>query len=268
VDASHRYIHGYATEEQERLIEQALHWRDDLILPGTSPAPGTRLLEIGCGVGAVLGVLGQAFPGVVLSGIDIAPEQIDTARAHLAALDVVANLRVGDGADLPYPDGSFDHVWTMWFLEHLPDPMPALREAYRVLAPGGAMTAIETNYWSVRATPSIPVVDDLFAAMAAGMAAGGHADAGSRLRGWLEQAGFTEIWPGEHHLRYEGEEAERQTTYVSAAVELTIPALAAMSGAPAEAELRRGLEELRELAARPGAGIEWTIYKATARRQG
>jgi SAM-dependent methyltransferase len=265
MDAPPRYIHGYATEEQERLIGQARHWRDELILPDTSLEPGTRLLEIGCGVGAVLGILGQAFPGVALSGLDIAPEQIVTARAHLAALGIDADLRVGDAGELPYPDGSFDHVWTMWFLEHLPDPKPALHEAYRVLAPDGVITAIETDYRSIRARPFIPVVDDLFAAMAAGMAAGGHSDAGPRLPGWLRHAGFTEVDPGERRYCYEGEEVAGDARYMASVVESTIPALARMPGTPSEPELRRGLEELRELGS--DARLELTIYKVTARRQ-
>jgi cyclopropane fatty-acyl-phospholipid synthase-like methyltransferase len=52
------YVHGYATPEQQRLIEQAEHWRERLIRDGTTLEPGTRLLEVGCGVGAVLAVLG------------------------------------------------------------------------------------------------------------------------------------------------------------------------------------------------------------------
>ena len=65
------YVHGYATAEQERLLQQAEHWRDELILAGTTLYPGTRLLEVGCGVGAVLGILGVAFPGITLAGVDI-----------------------------------------------------------------------------------------------------------------------------------------------------------------------------------------------------
>jgi cyclopropane fatty-acyl-phospholipid synthase-like methyltransferase len=65
------YVHGYATPEQERLIAQAEHWRHRLICDGTELQPGTRLLEVGCGVGAVLAVLGQAYPGLRLSGVDI-----------------------------------------------------------------------------------------------------------------------------------------------------------------------------------------------------
>src|SRR5262245_5891078 len=99
-----RYVHGYATAEQERLLRQAEHWREELILSGTSLAPGTRLLEVGCGVGAVLGVLGRAFPDVALTGVDIEERQLDVARRHLADLGVDAALLQADAVDLPYPD--------------------------------------------------------------------------------------------------------------------------------------------------------------------
>jgi cyclopropane fatty-acyl-phospholipid synthase-like methyltransferase len=80
---SGRYVHGYATKEQERLIAQAEIWREKLILDGTTLLPGTRLLEVGCGVGAVLAALGTAVPGIRLSGVDIEPAQLRYARTHL-----------------------------------------------------------------------------------------------------------------------------------------------------------------------------------------
>ena len=77
------YVHGYGTREQQRLVEQAEHWRHGLIRDGTSLEPGTRLLEVGSGVGAVLAVLGQEFPDVRLFGVDIEPRQLEFARGHL-----------------------------------------------------------------------------------------------------------------------------------------------------------------------------------------
>ena len=104
------YVHGYGTPEQDRLVEQAEHWRHRLIRDGTELEPGTRLLEVGCGVGAVLAVLGQEYPGVELFGVDIEQKQLDFARGHLERAGVEATLRQADALALPFTDGSFDHV--------------------------------------------------------------------------------------------------------------------------------------------------------------
>ncbi|HEX7254635.1 MAG TPA: class I SAM-dependent methyltransferase, partial [Gaiellaceae bacterium] len=133
------YLHGYGTPEQKRLVEQAEHWRHRLIRDGTQLEPGARLLEVGCGVGAVLAVLGQEFPGVRLAGVDIEPKQLDYARGHLERAGVAATLLQADALELPFADESFDHVWMMWFLEHVADPLGVLRQARRVLVPRGAI---------------------------------------------------------------------------------------------------------------------------------
>src|SRR5262249_30597960 len=104
------YVHGYERREQDRLMAQAEHWREELILDETMLQPGIRLLEIGCGVGAVLGVLGEAFPGISLAGVDIEERQVLAAREHLAGLGLSADLRRADALALRYGDASFDHV--------------------------------------------------------------------------------------------------------------------------------------------------------------
>ena len=259
------YVHGYATAEQERLFQQAEHWRDELILAGTTLAPGTRLLEVGCGVGAVLGVLGEAFPGVELSGVDIEERQIDVARAHLAALGLEGDLRVADAVGLPFADGSFDHVWMMWFLEHVHDPVAVLREARRVLGPGGELTAIEVDYNTVWAKPMTAGFETLFTTVAGAMDAGGRSDTGTRLPGWLEQAGFSSVDPGELRLSYAGDALARQVPYVADVVEATLPDLVRMPGA-SEALLDQGLADLRALPDLPGSALGWDLHKARAVR--
>jgi SAM-dependent methyltransferase len=266
IDMPDRYVHGYATEEQERLLRQAEHWRDELILSGTSLAPGTRLLEVGCGVGAVLGVLGRAYPGLVLTGVDIEERQLDVARTHLADLGVDAALRQADAVDLPYPDASFDHVWMMWLLEHVPDPVAALREARRVLVPGGALTAIEVDYNTVWISPESDALQALFAGVARAMDATGRSDAGTRLPGWLGEAAFTEIDPGERRLAYSGAELARQVTYAADVIESTLPDLAEAPDATSGAELEASLAEFRVLPTIPDAAMGWVVHKALAIR--
>jgi ubiquinone/menaquinone biosynthesis C-methylase UbiE len=259
------YVHGYGTREQQRLLEQAEHWRHRLIADGTELEPGTRLLEVGCGVGAVLAVLGQEFRGVRLFGVDIEPAQLDFAHGHLERAGVEATLGEGDALALPFEDASFDHVWMMWLLEHIADAPAALREARRVLAPGGAITAIEVDYSTCRVDPSTPAVEALLRAMVQGMAASGWSDAGTRLPGWLQEAGFSDIDEGERTFWWQDEDLASQSRYAADVIESALDALVQLPETDEE-ELRAGLEDLRRLPGLPGAGLGYVMHKSTAVR--
>jgi ubiquinone/menaquinone biosynthesis C-methylase UbiE len=259
------YVHGYGTPEQQRLVEQAEHWRHRLIRDGTRLEAGARLLDVGCGVGAVLAVLGQEYLGVRLSGVDIESKQLEFARAHLARAQVEATLTEGDALALPFDDESFDHVWMMWFLEHVADPPAALREALRVLVAGGAITAIEVDYGTCRAEPSTPAIEALFDAMVRGMAASGWSDAGTRLPGWLSEAGFRDVDEGERPVWWQGDELPGQANYAADVIESALGALVQLPGTR-EDELRAGLVDLRALPDQPSGGLGWVIHKSTATR--
>jgi ubiquinone/menaquinone biosynthesis C-methylase UbiE len=247
------YVHGYGTPEQERLVAQAEHWRRPLICDGTSLDPGSRVLEVGCGVGAVLAVLGHEYPGIELTGVDIEPRQLEFARTHLERSGVEATLIEGDAAALPLADTSFDHVWTMWLLEHLADPVAALREARRVLVPDGWITAIEVDYGTCFATPATSALQALFAEVVDAMAAAGWSDAGTRLPGWLADAGFREIHEGIRPFEFRDDELRTQAINAADVMESALGP-------------RPGIAELRALSALPGARLGWVMHKSTGVR--
>jgi SAM-dependent methyltransferase len=244
-------------------VEQAEHWRHRLIRDGTQLGAGIRLLELGCGAGAVLVVLGQEFPGVRLTGVDIEPRQLEFARGHLDRSGVEATLVEADARSLPFADVSFDHVWMMWFLEHVADPVAVLREARRVLVPGGMITAIEVDYSTVRAKPSTDAFEALVDAMVRGMDASGWSDAGTRLPDWLRESGFDGVVEGERPFWWQNDELAGQARYAGDVIESALPALAALPGAD-EDRLRSGLRDLRDLPSHRDGGLGWVVHKSTA----
>jgi hypothetical protein len=153
----------------------------------------------------------------------------------------------------------------MWLLEHIADAPAALREARRVLVSGGVITAIEVDYSTCRVEPSTPAMEALFRAMVRGMAASGWSDAGTRLPGWLREVGFTQVDEGERTYWWQNEDLAGQARYAADVLESALDVLAQLPGV-SEEELRAGLDDLRALPSRSGAGLGWVMHKSTAVR--
>ncbi|HEX7602787.1 MAG TPA: class I SAM-dependent methyltransferase, partial [Polyangiaceae bacterium] len=100
-----------------------------------------RVLDVGCGQGATFFHL-HAGEGAV--GIDIFEEKIRFAREHLPK----CSFRVASAFELPFEAGSFDQVIFRDVLHHLAEPERAIREARRVLAPGGRIDLLEPCRYS------------------------------------------------------------------------------------------------------------------------
>ncbi len=185
------YTHGHhdsvLRSHRWRTVENSAAYLIDRLVPGAS------VLDVGCGPGTItIDIAQRVAPGPVV-GIDSAPDAVEAAAAA-AAGTANLSLRVDDVYALEAEDDSFDVVHAHQVLQHLTDPVAALREMRRVCRPGGVVAARDAVYRGMSWFPLDPRLDrwlDVYCAVA--VANGGEPDAGSRLLAWAQEAGFSEV---------------------------------------------------------------------------
>ncbi|MCX7009307.1 MAG: methyltransferase domain-containing protein [Kiritimatiellaeota bacterium] len=189
------YIHSFTPQEQQRLIEQA-----EFLVPWihrhVDYSGCARVLEVGCGVGAQLRVLSHRFSQVKFVGLDAAPEQLARARILLAGEIAAGRMELAQGSayELPFPDASFDGAFFCWVFEHLEHPTAAMREAARVLKPGGVIFASEVFNAGVYCDPPRPAMAEYWRVFnKLQREFGGHPDIGMRLANLAVEAGLGEV---------------------------------------------------------------------------
>jgi len=104
---------------------------------GFGLSKGKRVLEIGVGMGA--DYLEWLKAGAQVTGIDLSSASIERAKARCEIVGYEPDLRVSDAERLPFADDTFDIVYSYGVMHHSPDTPQCIREAWRVLKPGGAL---------------------------------------------------------------------------------------------------------------------------------
>lgn len=156
--------------------------------------PGLDLLDAGCGPGTItVDLARRVAPGRTV-GLDRAPAVIEQARTYAASQAVPIEWQQGDLYVLDFPDACFDVVHAHQVLQHLTDPVRALRELRRVLRPNGVLAVRDTDYSCFSWAPREPLLArwlELYRAVARRNHA--EPDAGPLLKGWALAAGFASV---------------------------------------------------------------------------
>jgi SAM-dependent methyltransferase len=266
---SSKYLHGYSEREQRRLMEQA-EVLAPFIYSRLDFGGARRLLEVGCGVGGQTQWLLRRYPGLRITGLEKVPDQLAKAellRASLPGLSDRWDLERADALDLGDFDGSgYDTALFVWVLEHLPDPLRAIRELVRVLPSGAKVVATEVFQSSLFLYPDCPNMRTFWQkTIDFQCSLGGDADIGPRLGALFAQAGLVSVdtWMCPMHL-----DAVRDPGGLRAIMaywrDLAHSALPAMEAARVsdEAEWRRADREMEFLQSCGDAAFSYTSFQA------
>ncbi|BAS15731.1 uncharacterized methyltransferase C1B3.06c [Arthrobacter sp. Hiyo8] len=165
---------------------------------------GTSVLDVGCGPGSITCDFAELVAPAKVVGLDRSAEIVAQA-ATLADERGVENVEfvTGNIYDLDFEDETFDLVHAHQVLQHLTDPVAALREMRRVAKPGAIVAVRDADFHGMSWYPEVRELDDwmeLYQKIA--RRNGAEPDAGRRLVSWAQQAGFTDVAPSSSNWLY------------------------------------------------------------------
>ena len=261
------YVHGYDPRETRRLQDQA-STLVELLHSDTTYPEGSSVLEAGCGVGAQTVTLARNSPKALITSIDVSEASIAEAGKAVQAAGIGnVTLRQADIFDLPFPPGSFDHVFLCFVLEHLAQPVEALRALKLVVKPGGTITVIEGDHGSTYFYP-----DSEYARRAVHCQvelqsrARGNALIGRALYPLLTAAGFGEIHVSPRMVYVDSSKPELVEGFTKNTFTAMIEGIRKSSveaGLMSEADFDKGVVDLYRTAEADGVFC-YTFFKANA----
>jgi len=191
---SKTYVHGYDPRENIRLQDQA-STLVELLHGDTSYPPSSHVLEAGCGVGAQTITLAGNNSLTQFTSIDISERSIAEAKTRIEAAGFTnVTFQQGDIFNLAFKPESFDHIFVCFVLEHLAQPVSALKCLSNFLKVGGTMTVIEGDHGSTYFHPDSEAAHQAIQCQVElQKRAGGNANIGRSLYPLLDASGFSDI---------------------------------------------------------------------------
>jgi ubiquinone/menaquinone biosynthesis C-methylase UbiE len=187
------YTHGH-----HESVLRSHRWRTAensaaYLLPHLSP--GLDLLDVGCGPGTITADLAALVGSGQVVGLDREDGPLVSARAEAEIRGLTnASYVAGDVYALDFPDETFDIVHAHQVLQHLTDPVAALREMARVTRPGGLIAARDSDYAAMTWHPaSAGLTRWLALYREVARSNDAEPDAGRHLLAWAHAAGLGEV---------------------------------------------------------------------------
>src|ERR1700760_3551478 len=246
------YTHGHAESVLRSHRTRTAQNSAAYLLPQLRPGLGR--LDIGSGPGTITVDLAERVAPGRVTAVEVSEAALAITRAEVERRGVqTVDFAVDDVHELQFPADSFDAVHAHQVLQHVPDPVRALREMIRVCRPGGVVAVRDGDYHAFTWYPALPGLDrgqELYQAAAG--ANGGEPDAGRHLLAWAHAAGAGQVTASSSTWCYADPEA-RQEWGGMWADRITGSAIT-------DQLLASGLASRPELEAISGAWREWAAH--------
>ncbi len=155
---------------------------------------GQRVLDLGCGPGFIAGAIAELVAPGETVGVDASAELLGIAQAVVAPEHANLRFSSGNAYGTALPDATFDFIYNRLLYQHLSDPLAALREAKRLLRPGGRVCVIDVDDAWLTLEPRSEAFDALVAlAATAQVKNGGDRHIARRLPRLMSETGFSKV---------------------------------------------------------------------------
>ena len=162
---AHKISTNVGAEIKRLKAQVELFWEKEIkVYRDFGLTDGMKVLECGSGPGYVMEKIISTFPNTHVTGVETDPYLVETAKKRFNEKAVDRYEVVQQSImDIEFPDNSFDFAVTRLVLEHLPDPIGAIKEVYRVLKPGGKAVFIDNDFeMHLKTFPNIPELSVLY----------------------------------------------------------------------------------------------------------